>query len=236
VTAEFTRGDKVPELEVVDYASFVRERGSRGLASGDLVLVSHGQIAHSSIPATGRNAIVEIALVGARMSELGDGAFQRAFRFVDERIGLIHRRLGLRPRNGRSERAGREDDGEPRSRAYRRGSRSPRAGDQLPRRRRQLGRRDRVEIHERRRRVRRDQRRDLSPPFDAYYYADDDPLLRLVVGSYREVRGTDPPLLALGSTTYAKAAPNLVGYGTDRSRRGRPLLPHPERAAAESPH
>src|SRR5262245_8524523 len=88
VTAEFTRGDKVPDLEVVDYDAFVEERGLTGIPAGDLVLVSHGQIAHSSIPATGRNAIVEVALVGARLTSLGGGAFASAFAFVNEKIGL----------------------------------------------------------------------------------------------------------------------------------------------------
>ncbi len=51
VTAEFTRGNKVPDLSVVDYETFVDEQNLDGVPPGDLVLVSHGQSAHSSIPA-----------------------------------------------------------------------------------------------------------------------------------------------------------------------------------------
>ena len=45
-------------------------------------------IAHSSTPQAGRNAIVEVALVGARMKSLSDNAFRRAFHFIDDKIGL----------------------------------------------------------------------------------------------------------------------------------------------------
>ncbi len=49
--------------------------------------------------------------------------------------------------------------------------------------------------------------------FDAYHLRDDDPLLAIVTESYRTVQGREPLLLALGSTTYVKAAPNLVSFG-----------------------
>ena len=60
----------------------------RGSAEGDLVLVSHGLIAHSSIPDSGRNAVVEVALVGARIASLSPSAFQPRLRFIDQKIGL----------------------------------------------------------------------------------------------------------------------------------------------------
>lgn len=49
--------------------------------------------------------------------------------------------------------------------------------------------------------------------FDAYYLPDDDALLAVAKDSYRAVQGREPLLLALGSTTYVKAAPNLVSFG-----------------------
>ena len=55
--------------------------------------------------------------------------------------------------------------------------------------------------------------REIGAVFDAYYLPDDDPLLGIVEQSYRAVQGHDPLLLALGATTYVKAAPNLVSYG-----------------------
>ena len=74
--------------EADDLIALAAERGLVGVPEGDLVIFSRGKIAHSSVPASGRNAIVEVALVGARLQSLADGAFARASRFVDERIGL----------------------------------------------------------------------------------------------------------------------------------------------------
>ncbi len=49
--------------------------------------------------------------------------------------------------------------------------------------------------------------------FDAYYYSDDDPLLAIGKESYRTMQEKQPPILAIGATTYVKAAPNLLSYG-----------------------
>jgi succinyl-diaminopimelate desuccinylase len=213
VTAEFTRGDMVPDLEVFDYDEFVEERALTGLPRGDLVLVSRGQIAHSSIPQTGRNAIVEVALVGARMTELGEGAFSRAFAFVDEKIGLSTDGSGF----------GLEDDKPFPAAADTTASldlvRTDTAADQV-----ELAINFRVglantiaEITEKSSAAAAQYgattTRQIGVAFDAYHFADDHPLLALVVASWKEVRGTDPILLSVGGTTYAKAAPNLVCYG-----------------------
>ena len=55
--------------------------------------------------------------------------------------------------------------------------------------------------------------RTVGTAFDAYYYPDGDPLLELAKESYSEVQGRDPLVLSLGSTTYVKAAPNLIAFG-----------------------
>jgi succinyl-diaminopimelate desuccinylase len=212
VEQEFTRGDKVPDLEVVDYDAFVADRELTGIPEGDLILVSHGLIAHSSIPATGRNAIVEVALVGARMSELSEGAFRRAFEFVDQKIGLST--------DGSS--FGLERDKPFPQAANTTASldlaRTDPAGDRV-----ELAINFRVglanttaEITEKSGAAASDygaETRTIGTAFDAYHYPDDDPLLQLMVGSYKEVRGADPILLSVGGTTYAKAAPNLLCYG-----------------------
>jgi succinyl-diaminopimelate desuccinylase len=212
VEQEFTRGDKVPDLEVVDYDAFVADHELTGIPAGDLVLVSHGLIAHSSIPATGRNAIVEVALVGARMSELSEGAFRRAFEFVDQKIGLSTDGSGF----------GLERDKPFPQAANTTASldlvRTDPAGDRV-----ELAINFRVglanttaEITEKSGSTASDygaDTRTIGAAFDAYHYSDDDPLLQLMVGSYKEVRGADPILLSVGGTTYAKAAPNLLCYG-----------------------
>jgi succinyl-diaminopimelate desuccinylase len=212
VKEEFTRGDKVPDLEVVAYEDFIAEAGLTGIPEGDLVLVSHGVIAHSSIPATGRNAIVEVALVGARMTGLADGAFRSAFEFVDEKIGLSTDGSGF----------GLERDKPFPQAADTTASldlvRTDTAADRV-----ELAINFRVglanttaEITEKSGNAAAEYgvtTRTIGAAFDAYHYADDDPLLQLMVGSYKEVRGSDPILLSVGGTTYAKAAPNLLCYG-----------------------
>jgi succinyl-diaminopimelate desuccinylase len=212
VKEEFTRGDKVPDLEVVDYDAFIADHQLTGIPSGDLVLVSHGLIAHSSIPATGRNAIVEVALVGARMTDLADDAFRSAFEFVDDEIGLSTDGSGF---------------GLDRDKPF------PQAADttasldlvrtDLAADRVELAINFRVglanttvEITEKSGNAATEygaETRTIGAAFDAYHYPDDDPLLQLMVGSYKEVRGADPILLSVGGTTYAKAAPNLLCYG-----------------------
>ena len=211
VTVEFTRGNKVPDLSVVDYETFVRDQNLDDVPPGDLVLVSHGQSAHSSIPASGRNAIVEVALVGARMGALTANAFRDAFAFVDERIGLTTdgSGFGLNP-------------GGP-TQAFATTASLDLVSTNVADEQAELAINFRVgsansaqEITQKSSAVAADYgatTRQIGRTFDSYYYADDDPLLRLVVDSYREVRGADPLLLPVGATTYVKAAPNLVSYG-----------------------
>ena len=55
--------------------------------------------------------------------------------------------------------------------------------------------------------------REIGAVFDAYYLPDGDALLGVAAQSYRDVQQHDPLLLALGATTYVKAAPNLVSFG-----------------------
>lgn len=212
VTTEFAREGSVPDLTVTDYASFAAERGLVGVPDGDLVLFSRGKIAHSSVPASGRNAIVEVALVGARLANLAQDAFARAFRFVDERIGLTTdgSRFDLATEKPIPQAS------------------STTASLDLVATEESADRLDltvnyRVGIANTTREIEDKSGatasaygatlREVGTVFDAYYLPDDDALLGIATQSYREVQQHDPLLLATGATTYVKAAPNLVSFG-----------------------
>lgn len=212
VTAEFVRGSLVPDLTVSDYASFAAEHGLVGVPEGDLVIVSRGKIAHSSVPQSGRNAIVEVALVGARLQSLADDAFARAFRFVDERIGLSTDGSGFglatdKPIPQASDTTVSLDL-----------VATDEAADRLD-----LTINYRVGIANTAREIEDKSSaiaagygatlREIGAVFDAYYLPDDDALLGIATQSYRDVQQHDPLLLALGATTYVKAAPDMVSFG-----------------------
>lgn len=212
VTGQFARGDSVPDLGVTDFAGFAAERGLVGVPEGDLVIFSRGKIAHSSVPASGRNAIVEVALVGARLQSLADGAFARAFRFVDERIGLSTDGSGFglatdKPIPQASNTTASLDL-----------VATDEAADRLD-----LTINYRVGIANTAREIEDKSGaiaagygavlREIGAVFDAYYLPDGDALLGVAAQSYRDVQQHDPLLLALGATTYVKAAPNLVSFG-----------------------
>src|SRR5581483_12055512 len=141
----------------------------------------------------------EIALVAARMGQLADNAIARAARFVDEKIGLSTDGSGFELGRDKPIPAAADDRvdlvinfrvGVANTTAEvldKSGATAAAYGASAT--------------------------RAVGTTFDAYYYADDDPLLGVVIDSYRAVRGKPPVLLALGATTYAKAAPNLVSYG-----------------------
>lgn len=78
-----------------DYQSFVAENTIEGIPKGDLVLFSKGVASHGSTPWAGKNAIVGVALVGSRMSQLSDNAYKRAFEFVASKIGMSTDGSGL---------------------------------------------------------------------------------------------------------------------------------------------
>jgi succinyl-diaminopimelate desuccinylase len=212
VTVEFARGEDAPDLSVVDFDSFARENDVGGVPPGDLVVLSRGRIAHSSVPQAGRNAIIEVALVGARMTSLAENALRRAFRFVDERIGLATDGSGFgldteKPIPEAADTTASLDL-----------AATDPAGDRLD-----LTINFRVgvantgaEVEEKSGAIAAAygaSLREVGAVFDAYYIPDGDPLLDLAIGSYRAVREKDPLLLALGATTYVKAAPNQVSYG-----------------------
>lgn len=212
VTAEFARPNSIPDLSIVDFADFAADHDVSGVPAGDLVLFSRGKIAHSSVPSAGRNAVVEVALVGARLTSLADGAFRRAFQFVDEKIGLTTDGSGF----------GLETD-----------KPIPEASDTtasldivttdpavdllelIVNYRVGIANTTR-EIEDKSGAIAADYGatwREVGTVFDAYYLPDGDPLLAIAAESYRTVQGREPLLLALGSTTYVKAAPNLVSFG-----------------------
>ncbi len=212
VTGQFARGDSVPDLGVTEFAGFAAERGLVGVPEGDLVIFSRGKIAHSSVPASGRNAIVEVALVGARLQSLADGAFARAFRFVDERIGLstdgsVFVLATDKPIPQASNTTASLDL-----------VATDEAADRLD-----LTINYRVGIANTAREIEDKSGaiaagygavlREIGAVFDAYYLPDGDALLGVAAQSYRDVQQHDPLLLALGATTYVKAAPNLVSFG-----------------------
>ena len=212
VTAEFARPNSIPDLSIVDFAAFAADHDVTGVPAGDLVLFSRGKIAHSSIPDAGRNAVVEVALVGARLTSLADGAFRRAFRFVDEKIGLTTDGSGFgldtdKPIPEASNTTASLDI-----------VATDAAADRLD-----LIVNYRVGIANTTREIEDKSGavaieygatwREVGTVFDAYYLPDDDALLAIAKESYRTVQGREPLLLALGSTTYVKAAPNLVSFG-----------------------
>jgi acetylornithine deacetylase/succinyl-diaminopimelate desuccinylase-like protein len=212
VTTEFTRPGSVPDLSVEDFTTFAAQHDVTDVPPGDLVLFSRGKIAHSSIPNAGRNAIVEVALVGARMSSLVDGAAKRAFRFIDEQIGLTTdgSHFGL-------------DTDKPIPAASNTTASLDLVATDVASDRLDLTINYRVgianttrEIEDKSGAIAADYGatlREVGTTFDAYYLPDDDALLGIVADSYRTVQGHEPLLLALGATTYVKAAPNLVSYG-----------------------
>lgn len=212
VTSEFARDGSIPDLTLTDFASFAAERGLVGVPEGDLVIFSRGKIAHSSVPASGRNAIVEVARVGARLQNLADDAFGRAFRFVDEKIGLSTDGSGFglateKPIPQASNTTASLDL-----------ATTDEAADRLD-----LTINYRVGIANTTREIEDKSGasaagygatlREIGAVFDAYYLPDDDALLGIAAQSYRDVQEHDPLLLALGATTYVKAAPNLVSFG-----------------------
>lgn len=212
VTTAFTRPGSVPDLSIVDFATFAAEHDVSAVPEGDLVLFSRGKIAHSSIPDAGRNAIVEVALVGARLTSLADGAFARAFRFVDDKIRLTTDGSGF----------GLATD-KPIPEASNTTASLDLAATDVAADRLDLTINFRVGIANTTREIEDKSGavaagygatfREVGTVFDAYYLPDDDRLLAIVKESYRTVQGREPLLLALGSTTYVKAAPNLVSFG-----------------------
>jgi succinyl-diaminopimelate desuccinylase len=212
VTQQFSRGELVPELAVSDFAAFAAEHDVAGVPAGDLVVSSRGVIAHSSTPQVGRNAVVEVALVGARMASLSDNAFLRAFRFVDDKIGLTTdgSRFGLATEKPIAEAAD--------TTASLDIVTTDAARDQI-----ELIINYRVGVANTVREIKEKSGasavgygatvREVGTLFDAYYYPDDDPLLNIAKESYTRVRDKQPILLAVGATTYVKAAPNLISFG-----------------------
>lgn len=83
------------DIGLQDYNSFVAENTLEGISKGDLVLFSKGISAHGSTPWTGKNAVVAVALVGSRMSQLSENAYKRAFKFVTAKIGMSTDGSGL---------------------------------------------------------------------------------------------------------------------------------------------
>jgi len=212
VKAEFTRGDKVPDLSVVDFATFAADHDVSAVPPGDLVLFSRGLAAHSSVPDLGRNAIVEVALVGARMTQLSANAFRSGFAFVDQKIGVSTDGSGFALNTEK-----------PIPEAANTTASLDLAATVLAADRLDLTINFRVGVANTSAEVREKSGaaaaayggtvRNVGTPFDAYYYPDGDPLLDLAIESYREVRGMDPLVLDVGATTYVKAFPNTISYG-----------------------
>jgi len=90
----------VADLKLKDYQSFIDEYAYKDIPKGDLVLFSKGLAVHASSPWSGKNAIVEVALVGSLMRNLSENAYQRAFRFVAKKIGLSFDGSGLTNEKG----------------------------------------------------------------------------------------------------------------------------------------
>jgi succinyl-diaminopimelate desuccinylase len=90
---------KTAGLKVQTRDEFVVDHATETVPTGDLVLSSVGVAFHSSVPQVGRNALIEVALTGARLAHLADNGIARAFRFLDANIGLTvdGSLIGLKP-------------------------------------------------------------------------------------------------------------------------------------------
>ncbi len=82
-------------LAVSTYRDFIKQFKLKSVPKGDLVLYSKGTAAHGSAPWEGKNAIVEVALVGARMTHSASNAYKNAFQFITRKIGLSTDGSGL---------------------------------------------------------------------------------------------------------------------------------------------
>jgi len=82
-------------LELQDYQAFVNQYALKDLPKGDLVVFSKGVATHGSAPWMGKNALVEVALLGDRMSQLPDNAYKQAFQWITSKIGLSTDGSGL---------------------------------------------------------------------------------------------------------------------------------------------
>ena len=220
-----------PDIHVTDYKSFVREYPDEEIPEqGDLVFYSKGVAAHSSVPWFGRNAIVEVAFVGNRMTEISNNAYKRAFDFTTSKIGLndYGNGLGIRYRDenlpdiqfikdppidiyvqyyGTSMNLGlvKVDSEKNRlvlSADFRTGFKNTN-----------------LEILEKSKETvaqfqgQANYQEGIGSHYESFVHDLDSPLIQLVGSSYKEVTGDSPKYLVIGSSSYLKLVKNFTNFG-----------------------
>lgn len=214
-------------LGLMDYQSFVDKHSPEGIAKGDLVLFSKGVSAHGSSPSMGKNSIVEVALAGSRMGQLSDNAYNRAFQFTAAKIGLSTDGSGLgipfvpstklppgpQPLTyyGTSANLGlvqveAEDDRLVLKMNFRTGFENTNE---------QVIEGSMASASEFQGKAAYEE--GVGSHYEPFYYTMDEPLLKLVINSYKEVNSDYPPELPavflIPATTYLKLVKNFIGFG-----------------------
>jgi len=217
-------------LDMLDYQAFVDRYGLKGLPKGDLVVFSKGVAAHGSTPWMGKNAIIEIALVGARMSRVPDNAYKRAFQFIASKIGLSTDGSGLgipfvasaklpaTPQGlepvaylGTSANLGlvdvnAHDDKLVLSLDFRTGFEN--TNEQIMTHSQETA----AQFH-----GTAAYQAGAGSHYEPFYYASDAPLLRLVINAYKTVNAgypsQTPYVFLTPATTYLKLVDNFVNFG-----------------------
>lgn len=198
---------------------------------GDLVLYSKGKSSHASTPSLGRNAVVQVSIVGNLMTQLSDNAFKRGFQFVTDRIGMGFYGKCLTDKNGQPipfvqspsmtgtpeiikmtygtsvnlglAKTYYDNDKLVLSINFRAGFNNTN---------KELLRHTQYSAHEFQGNAA--YRSGSGAKYEPYYYPLDDPLLSLVVDSYKDVNGGREPLLFQApATTYMKLVSNFISFG-----------------------
>lgn len=215
-------------LAVQDYPSFVAQHGLKDVPTGDWVLYSTGKGAHGSSPWLGKNAIMEVALVGARLGHVQDNGYLHAFRFITEKIGVSTDASGLGipfiasnslpivphgmdsvQYEGTSANVGlvkTNADDVTLSIDFRTGFENSNQQIMAQSQKAAAGYQG-TAIYQ----------SSVGSHYEAVYYGFDEPLLKLAVSSYKEVNPAYPPetpyLFLTPTTTYLKLVNNFVNFG-----------------------
>ncbi|CAM2069623.1 M20/M25/M40 family metallo-hydrolase [Sulfidibacter corallicola] len=210
-------------LGVADFADFAKEYRIENVPEGDLVLYAKGVAAHGSTPEEGKNAIVEVALVGSQMSDLPDDVYRRVFGFMATKIGLSTDASGLGvPLNAPSDVLIPPGVS---AQIYVGSSANPGViGDDgkgllklAVNFRIGLGNSDQEVIEAATKSV-AEFGGTVPPPgegavYTSYYIPGDDALLNLVKGAYKGVNGHDPVLTVGAGANYMMLVKNHVSFG-----------------------
>lgn len=88
------------DLSLSSYQNFIDTYGYENIPRGDWVVFSKGKAVHAATPWVGKNAVVEVAFVGSLMEHIAENAYAHAFEFVAQKIGLSFDGSGLTNEKG----------------------------------------------------------------------------------------------------------------------------------------